>query len=273
MVLEDKRLKALWQRSEGRKSHVLAGMTKLIAELRATRKLGVICHARALRRRATEYSSRLAEAGRQEAKPACAQVPRQMPSEGLIEKLIAARRLQLEVTPDKVEKALALQQHGEGRGEWLRQRSMGRVTASMLAAALGLSDLCSSHRKALGELGHPLPPRAAKNCAHGLAHEPDAIAALKAVFASGKLDRLTRCDGRGRHLVWRDAVWTHPGMLLKQKYDYVSASPDGLVTLPSSHRAIVECVWGAWGDPPSRCGQSLTTPAPSQSEVPSAVEA
>ena len=40
----------------------------------------------------------------------------------------------------------------------------------------------------MGEIGYPLPPKAAKLCAHGLKHEHKAIAALKAVFDSGQLD-------------------------------------------------------------------------------------
>ena len=110
---------------------------------------------------------------------------------------------------------------------------------TFFASALHLSDLSACHRKAMGEIGHPLPPKAAKLCAHGLKHEHKAIAALRAVFESGQLDGAVSAT---THRTWKRAKWEHPGLLLKGGHDYISASPDGVVTLRTGERVLVEYV-------------------------------
>ena len=235
IVSGDKRLKKLWLRCETLGVDVpdiLSRLASLVGELRASRVRGVVCHARALRRRAAAYATRLGTAERQRGRPVCAQVPRAMPSEKLLATLTEKRIAELKVTTANVEEARALSQHGEGRQRWLQLRARGRVTGTMLAPALGLSELCKTHRKALGELGHELPPAAARNCSYGLEHEADAIAALKLVMRDGHLDHGMRC--------WKKADWRFPGLLLREGYDHLSASPDAVVELQGGQLAVVE---------------------------------
>ena len=235
IVRGDKRLQKLWERCRTLRvdvADILSRLASLVDDLRASRVRGVVCHARALRRRAAAYAARLGTAERQRGRPLCAQVPRSMPSEELLATLTEKRIAELKVTAADVEEARALSQHGEGREKWLELRARGRVTGTMLAPALGLSELCASHVKALGELGHELPPAAARNCSYGIKHEADAIAALKLVIRDGHLDHGMRC--------WKTAVWRFPGILLREGFDFLSSSPDAVVELPDGGLAVVE---------------------------------
>ena len=142
-------------------------------------------------------------------------------------------------------------------------------TGTFFASSLHLSDRGPCHRKAMGEIGYPLPPKAAKLCAHGLKHEHKAIAALKAVFDSGQLDGAVSPT---THRTWKRAKWEHPGLLLKTGYDHVSASPDGLVTLKTGERVLIEYVncRGAPHHSKSRLRNLHRTPRPCRVKCPAA---
>ena len=115
----------------------------------------------------------------------------------------------LKVTAANVEEARALSQHGKGRERWLELRA-GESNWTTPALA-GLSDLCETYRKALGELGHELPRRRAQLRIWPQARG-QAIGALKLVMERGLLDRGARS--------WTNARWRFPGMLLREKYDF-----------------------------------------------------
>ena len=235
IVRGDKRLQKLWLRCETfgvEVPDILSRLASLVDDLRASRVRGVVCHARALRRRAAAYAARLGTAERQRGRPVCAQVPRAMPSEKLLATLTEKRIAELKVTTANVEEARALSQHGEGRQRWLQLRARGRVTGTMLGPALGLSDLCKTYRKALGELGYELPPAAARNCSYGLEHEAEAIGALKLVMEDGLLNHGAR--------TWTNARWQFPGMLVREGCSFLSASPDAVVELEGGGLAVVE---------------------------------